>query len=247
MFPIRDHNPSTRTPFVTYALMAANILIFISYWTLLQDDRALLQFYGNWALVPGWVSEGHNLRSYVTATFLHGGWMHLGGNMLFLWIFGDNLEEEMGHIGFLIFYLACGVLANVAHVWTDPSSLVPLVGASGSIAGIMGGYLLLFPKAKVDVLFIFIVFFKIWPIPAWIMLGVWFALQLTSGVGSDASVGGVAYWAHVGGFVIGLALTLPVWLRRGGPSYWNRTHGHPDHPPSQYASSSIPKIRRTRR
>ncbi len=247
MFPIRDHNPSTRVPFVTYTLIAANVLIFLSYWSLFADDRALLRFYADWALVPAWVSQGHNYYSYLTATFLHGGLLHLGGNMLFLWIFGDNLEEEMGHLGFLVFYLACGLLANVAHVWSDPASLIPLVGASGSIAGVMGGYLLLFPNARVDVLFIFIIIFKIFPVPAWIMLGVWFALQLVNGVGSDASVGGVAYWAHVGGFVIGIALTLPLWLRRGGFGFWSRTHGHPDHPEARYGSSRIPPVPRIRR
>ena len=136
--------------------------------------------------------------------FLHAGWMHLGGNMLFLWIFGDNLEEEMGHLGFLIFYLACGAAAGLAQALPDPGALTPMVGASGAIAGVMGGYLLLFPKARVDVLFIFIIFFRIFAIPAWIVLGIWLALQIFSGVATPTDAGGVAYWAHVGGFVAGL-------------------------------------------
>ena len=247
MFPIRDHNPSTKVAYVTYALIAANVLIFASYWSMLGNERAMLDFYSRWALVPDWVSQGQHTYTYLSATFLHGGFMHLAGNMLFLWIFGDNLEEELGHIGFLLFYLVVGIGANIFHVWSAPNSMVPLVGASGSIAGVMGAYLLFYPKAKVDVLFIFVVFFKVWPVPAWIMLGVWFALQLTSGYGSDASVGGVAYWAHVGGFVIGIVLAIPFWLRRGGPAYWSRTHGHPDHPVAQYNSSRIPNVRRTRR
>ncbi len=246
MFPIRDHNPSEKVAFGTYALIAANVVIFVSYWSLFSDEAALLAFWSDWALVPDWVSQGYNLHTYLTAIFLHGGFLHLAGNMLFLWIFGDNLEEEFGHFGFLLFYLICGVAANLGHVWSDPTSAVPLVGASGSIAGVMGAYLLFFPRARVDVLFIFIVFFKIFPVPAWIMLGVWFGLQLFNGFGASASVGGVAYWAHVGGFVIGIALALPVWLRRGGFAFWARTHGHPDHPEARYNSSRIPSVRRRR-
>jgi len=247
MFPIRDHNPSTKVPYVTYALIATNVLVFLSYWSLFSDDRALLEFYSNWALVPGWASNGQNTYTFLTSTFLHGGFLHLAGNMLFLWIFGDNLEEELGHVGFLLFYLAAGIGANVLHVLSAPDSMVPLVGASGSIAGVMGAYLLIYPRAKVDVLFIFVIFFKVWSIPAWIMLGVWFVLQLVNGAGSDASVGGVAYWAHVGGFLIGLVLALPVWLRRGGPGYWNRNHGQPNHPATEYSATKIPVVRRTRR
>jgi membrane associated rhomboid family serine protease len=131
--------------------------------------------------------------------------------MLFLWIFGDNLEEELGHGGFALFYLVCGIGASLAQVLADPVSAVPTVGASGAIAGVMGGYLLLFPKAKVDVLFIFVIFFKIFPIPAWIMLGIWFGLQLVSGSTIDTSNGGVAYWAHAGGFIIGFLYMIPAW------------------------------------
>ena len=123
---------------------------------------------------------------------------------------------------------------------------MPTVGASGAIAGVLGGYLLLFPKAKVDILIIFIVFFRIFPLPAWLMLGLWFGMQLLGGVASDPDMGGVAYWAHIGGFVLGLLLTLPLLARRGGARFWRRTEGHPPHPEADYAfaRSSIPKVRR---
>lgn len=246
MFPIRDHNPSGRTPYVTYALMAANILTFIAYIGLLGDDRALFAFFTEWGIVPARISFGEGYHTLLTSIFLHAGFMHLAGNMLFLWIFGDNLEDEMGHVGFALFYLACGIGAGMIHVVTGPSSHIPTVGASGAIAGVMGGYLLLFPKAKVDILVIFIIFFRIFSIPAWVMLGLWLGLQFLGSITSNPDAGGVAYWAHTGGFVIGLILTLPVWLREGGKGFWSRTHGHPPHPEAEYrfARSPIPKVPR---
>ncbi|MFK7752776.1 MAG: rhomboid family intramembrane serine protease [Sedimentitalea sp.] len=246
MFPIRDHNPSGRTPYVTYALIAANVLIFLAYLGIMNDNRAIYELYNAWAVVPAEIQAGQAYYTLLTSTFLHAGFMHLAGNMLFLWIFGDNLEDEMGHLPFLGFYVICGIGAGLIHVLAGPDSRVPTVGASGAIAGVMGGYLLLFPKAKVDILIIFIVFFKIFPIPAWIMLAIWFAMQFFGGLGSDPDTGGVAYWAHAGGFVIGLVLTVPVWLRRGGPTFWDKTHGHPPHPEAKYkfAPSSIPKVPR---
>ncbi len=246
MFPIRDHNPSGRTPYVTYALMAANIVIFIGYLAILGDDRALFAFFGEWGIVPARLSFGEGYHTLFTSIFLHAGFMHLAGNMLFLFIFGDNLEDEMGHVGFALFYLASGIGAGLIHVIAGPDSHVPTVGASGAIAGIMGGYLLLFPKAKVDILVIFIIFFRIFSVPAWVMLGLWLALQFLGSITSDPDGGGVAYWAHTGGFVIGLVLALPVWLRRGGASFWSRTEGHPPHPDAQYrfARSSIPRVPR---
>jgi len=248
MFPIRDHNPSEKTPLITYALIAANVLVFVSYWPLFSDDRALARFFFEWALLPENVADGRNLHTLVTSMFLHGGLLHLGGNMLFLYIFGDNLEEDLGHLGFALFYLASGIGAGLVHVMVAPWSTVPTVGASGAIAGVMGGYLLLYPKARVDVLFIFIIFFKVFPVPAWVMLGIWFGLQLLSGAGADASVGGVAYWAHIGGFVVGFVLVIPAWLKRGGRAFWSRTHGHPDHPEARYklGKSRVPSVRRRR-
>lgn len=246
MFPIRDHNPSGRTPYVTYALMAANILIFLAYWPLMDDPRAINLFFRNWALIPAEVSQGDIYSGLLTSMFLHGGFMHLAGNMLFLYIFGDNVEDEMGHLPYLIFYLAAGLGAGVVHVMSAPGSMVPTVGASGAIAGVMGSYLLLFPRAKVDIFLFFIIIFRILPIPAWVMLGLWFALQLFNGVGVDAAAGGVAYWAHAGGFIIGILLTLPLFLRLGGKSFWTATDGHPPHPEAEYVigRTRIPVVRR---
>ena len=246
MLPIRDHNPSGRTPYVTWALMAINTVVFVISWPLLDDPRALMEFYADWAMVPGWVTEYGTYYTMFTSMFLHVGVMHLAGNMLFLWIFGDNIEDEMGHLPFLIFYVAAGLGAGLAHVLSAPGSEVPTVGASGAIAGVMGGYLLLFPKAKVDILIFLIFIIRILPIPAWIMLGLWFGLQLFNGVGADPSIGGVAYWAHAGGFVIGIGLTFPLFLKLGGTRFWNKTHGHPPHPEARYdyARTRIPKVRR---
>ncbi len=244
MLPIRDHNPSQKTPYVTYALMAVNMVVFLTYWSDLQNPQVINQFFRDWAMVPKRVTQDGQIYSMFTAMFLHGSFMHLAGNMLFLWIFGDNMEEELGHAGYLVFYIAVGWAAGLIQLLTAPLSPVPVIGASGAIAGVMGGYLLLFPKAKIDILFIFVVFFRIFPIPAWIMLGVWFALQLLNGAVSDNSMGGVAYWEHAGGFVVGLLLILPLWLRRGGKAYWDKTKGHPPHPEAKYklSPSRIPKI-----
>ncbi|MBM2294138.1 rhomboid family intramembrane serine protease [Sulfitobacter pseudonitzschiae] len=244
MFPIRDHNPSGRTPYVTYGLMAANILIFLSYAGMMSDARAINAFYIEWAFIPARISAGEGYYTLVSSMFLHGGWMHLAGNMLFLYIFGDNIEDELGHGPYLGFYLLTGVAAALAQYVIAPFSGVPTVGASGAIAGVMGGYLLMFPKAKVDILIIFIVFFRIFPIPAWVMLMLWFGMQFIGGLGANPDAGGVAYWAHAGGFVAGLVFVIPLWLRRGGTVFWSRTHGHPPHPEAQYVRSRIPKVRR---
>lgn len=246
MFPLRDHNPSTRTPYVTYALIALNVTVFMSYWPLFADPRALGLFFQRWGLVPVAVSQGYQLSGFATSMFLHGGVLHLAGNMLFLWIFGDNLEEEFGHSGFALFYLASGVAAGLGQCISGPQSMVPMVGASGAIAGVMGGYLLMFPKARVDILFVFVIIFKVIPVPAWLMLGAWFGLQLLAGTADQGAEGGVAHWAHSGGFLAGIVLTLPLWLKRGGPAYWARTHGRPPHPELAYRRSPIPTVRRRR-
>ncbi|MBK1635148.1 rhomboid family intramembrane serine protease [Rhodovulum adriaticum] len=246
MFPLRDHNPSERTPYVTYALIAVNVIVFLSYWPLFSDPPGLESFFFRWGLVPAALSAGQQPAGLVTSMFLHGGLLHLAGNMLFLWIFGDNLEDEMGHTGFALFYLASGLAAGLGQYLSAPNSLVPMVGASGAIAGVMGGYLLLFPRARVDILFIFVFIFKVIPVPAWLMLGAWFGLQVLAGSGADAAEAGVAHWAHAGGFVAGLVLTLPLWLRRGGTAYWARNHGHPPHPEIAYRRSPIPTVRRRR-
>jgi membrane associated rhomboid family serine protease len=248
MFPIRDHNPSGRTPYVTWALVAVNVAVFLSYWPFLPTERALAFFYDRWGLVPIYIIHGVELHGLLTSMFLHGGWLHLAGNMLFLWIFGDNLEDRMGHLPFLAFYLVAGLAAGALQIAADPWSRIPMVGASGAIAGVMGGYLLLFPRARVDVFFFFILFFRIIPIPAWIVLGLWFLLQVVNGVTTPGGMGGVAHWAHAGGFVAGFALALPLWLRLGGPAFWRRTAGHPPHPVAAYPlqRSRIPRTGRPR-
>jgi membrane associated rhomboid family serine protease len=248
MFPIRDHNPSGRTPFVTMALIAINVIVFLGYFTSMTEVE-LNRFFQTWGLIPVRVLTGDGIETVITSMFLHGGWMHLAGNMLFLWIYGDNLEEEMGHFGFLAFYLAAGVAAAVMQAAADIRSFIPMVGASGAIAGVMGGYLLMFPRAKIDVLFIFVVFFRIFAIPAWIVLGLWLGIQIFSGIVTPTDAGGVAYWAHAGGFLGGLVLTLPVWLRRGGAGYWRKTHGHPPHPETDFKASrsNVPLVPRRQR
>ena len=246
MFPIRDHNPSGRTPYVTYALLLINLGLFLSTWQLNQNPRALFAFYADYALVPVLVSEGQGLTGFFTSMFLHGGLAHIAGNMLFLFIFGDNLEDEMGHLPYLAFYLVAGFCAGLVHYLSAPLSPVPTIGASGAIAGVMGGYLLLFPRARVDIFLFLIIIFRIFPMPAWIVLAVWFAMQVFGGFGSTADEGGVAYWAHAGGFIAGLILTIPLWLRRGGPRFWDSTDGHPPHPEARYPlqQTRIPRIPR---
>ncbi len=243
MFPIRDHNPSRRVPYVTFALIAANILVFVLQTLTVQDDPSLARYYADWAMVPAEVSQGDAYYSVFSSMFLHAGFMHIAGNMLFLWIYGDNLEDILGHVPFLAFYLVCGALAALAHIIADSASPVPTVGASGAIAGVMGGYLLLFPKARIDFLLILVVFFRVFTLSAWMILGFWFAIQLVQGTIMDQSGGGVAYWAHAGGFIAGLILITPIWLRLGGTKFWDRTHGHPDHPPTS-APTRIPTVRR---
>ncbi len=248
MFPIRDHNPSGTTPIVTYALILANVLVFALSNDMLLSDGALSRIYYDYAMIPARISTGENYNAFVTSMFLHGGLPHLAGNMLFLWIFGDNLEDQMGNVQFGLFYLAAGVGAGLAQYLAAPWSGVPTIGASGAIAGVMGGYLLFFPRARVDILLFLVVFVRVFPVPAWIMLGLWFAIQLFSGFSIDASQGGVAYWAHAGGFLLGTILALPFWLRRGATGYWRKTEGQPPHPAAQYplAISSVPTVRRRR-
>lgn len=242
MFPIRDHNPSLRRPYVTYGLIAANVLLHLLVISMVRSDRQLMLLYVDYAMIPAKISQEASYLTLISSTFLHAGFLHLAGNMLFLWVFGDNLEDRLGHVGFILFYLAAGAGAGLAQYLAAPWSPVPTIGASGAIAGVMGGYLLLFPKARVDVLFFFLVFFRIIAIPAWAVLGVWFGLQLFNGLGDDGSGGGVAYWAHAGGFIVGLGLMLPIWIWAGGTASWKLTHGLPPHPAALYGPSRVPAV-----
>lgn len=238
MFPIRDHNPSQHIPHVTYGLIILNVVIFLltAPWA-----GGMEELWARLALYPLAISHGEWLWGLVTHMFLHAGIMHIAGNMLFLWVFGDNLEDQMGPWGFLAFYLACGLLAALAEIAADPGSTIPMVGASGAIAGVMGGYLLMFPRARVDVIAIIIIIIKRFTIPAWVLLLAWFAIQLfsTAAMADD----GVAYIAHIGGFIAGIVLALPLFLRRGGRDFWISNQGRPPHAAS-YVPSRIPQVRR---
>lgn len=241
MFPIRDHNPSQQKPWVTYGLIAVNVAMFLLTLPMVAGGEWL---WTRLALYPLAVTQGELLWGLISHMFLHAGILHIAGNLLFLWIFGDNLEEQLGRLGFLAFYLAAGLVAAGAQIATDPLSAIPMVGASGAIAGVMGGYLLLFPRARVDIVAIFIIFFKVFTLPAWVVLGIWLAIQIFGGYTTPGDEGGVAYWAHAGGFLAGVALALPRFLGLGGRSFWARTHGHPPHPETIHAPSRIPRVGR---
>jgi membrane associated rhomboid family serine protease len=201
VIPLRDVIPSRTTPFVTITIVALNALVFAYEVSLGRQLNELL-------FVAGLVPADFSWVTVFTSMFLHGGWLHFGGNMLYLWIFGDNVEDRMGHGRFIVFYLMCGVAAALAQTRFNPDSLVPMVGASGAIAGIMGAYFVLYPRSRIVTLLPFIVI-QIIEVPAILFLGIWFVMQLGSGVGSIAtsvrpSSGGIAFWAHVAGFLAGL-------------------------------------------
>ncbi len=208
MIPIRDRAETEITPIITYLLIGVNILIFIYMQTLGRNELA--NFVANYALFGEFILQGEMLHTLFTSTFLHGSLGHLFSNMLFLKVFGDNLEEAFGPIKFILFYLICGLLASLTHIFVSPLTDVPTLGASGAIAGLMGSYLILFPKNKIDTLFIFGFIIRVITIPAFAILLYWIAYQLIIGVGSLGfpGAGGIAYFAHIGGFVAGLILTL---------------------------------------
>ena len=224
MFPIGDeHNGRRLTPVVNYGLIAVNILVFVYQLTLsdLGRNSPLEQFIFRYGAIPDEISSGNDLFALITSQFLHGGWLHLGGNMLFLWVFGDNVEDTMGHYSYLFFYLLSGIVAGLAQVVVDPSSGIPLVGASGAISGVLGAYITLFPKGKIRTLVLLGFFPLVFLIPAWIQIGLWALLQFFNGfasLGVDTQEvgGGVAYFAHIGGFVAGVVL---VWLFRDRDSH----------------------------
>lgn len=208
MIPLRDHNPSGQFPFVTYGLMAINVGVFGYMMTL--GEPGLEAFIQRYALIPAEVADGQRLTTLVSAMFLHGGFAHLIGNMLFLNIFGDNLEERFGRLRFLAFYLLAGLAGSVLQILVEPGSTIPNLGASGAIAGAMGGYLVLYPNHRIDVLW---GFYGASSVPARFMLGYWIIFQFLFGVGSiGATGGGVAYFAHIGGFVFGY-LTTKIFAR----------------------------------
>jgi membrane associated rhomboid family serine protease len=215
MFPLRDDNPTTIFPFLTILLIAVNVLVFMYQLSLgPKGEEVFVYQYGAIPAVlfgtqqlPASIVTIPPYLSLVTSMFLHGGFMHLIGNMLYLWIFGNNIEEAMGRVRFLLFYLLTGLAAAYAQLLVNPNSVVPLIGASGAISGVLGAYILLYPRARVLTLILLPLFIRLMYIPAWVVLGIWFLLQVWNGsLSGQESGGGVAFWAHIGGFVAGVLL-----------------------------------------
>jgi membrane associated rhomboid family serine protease len=221
LIPIHDDNPTHRFPYVTVGIIVLNVLIFLSephFGT--GGGPQVAEYFYHWGVVPREITQGHQLNltgclttcftnknvylALLTSMFLHAGFIHLAGNMLFLWIFGNNIEDTLGPARFVAFYLLCGLIAGLVHVALNSTSVYPTVGASGAIAGVLGAYLVLFPKARV----LTIVFITIVPLPAVLVLGLWFVLQLFTGASQQIGGGGVAWAAHVGGFLAGMILVL---------------------------------------
>jgi membrane associated rhomboid family serine protease len=248
-FPLFDDNPSQRTPWVAWMIIAVCVLVFI--WQQSLPPQAERLAYYQFGFVPANASGAALLPSeivvvpawttVVTAMFLHGGWMHVGGNMLYLWIFGDNVEDSMGPVKFLFFYILCGAAAALAQFAIDPASRVPMVGASGGIAGILGAYLVLHPRAAIRTFILIIIFVRFVNLPAWLVLGIWIGGQFLAVPSAlEGADGGVAYFAHIGGFIAGMVL-IPFFKRSDIPLF-----GSDDTPSEHRSGQRIPfsEIRR---
>ena len=202
-FPYKDDNPRVLFPFVTFGIITLNVLIFLGQFWISGNDpdigKSLVYMYG-------FVPAEFNPLTIFTSMFMHGGFAHIIGNMWFLYIFGDNVESILGHVKYFMFYLACGIGAALAQFFVEPASQVPMIGASGAVAGVLGAYMIRFPKARVHVLAVIIIFITTFVVPAQIVLGLWFLMQLSGGLGSLGvdTTGGVAWFAHIGGFLIGV-------------------------------------------
>ena len=227
MFPLKDDNPAELPPMITVALIAACVLVFFWQLSLGQAQQAAVFAFGTVpAVLFGLAELPSELQlipaelTLVTSMFMHGGWMHIIGNMLYLWIFGNNVEDAMGHIRFIVFYLVCGLAAVLAHALPGPESTVPMIGASGAISGVLGAYLLLYPHARVLVAIPFGFIIQTFYLPAVAVLGLWFVIQLLNSATTAAEGGGVAWGAHIGGFVAGMLL-VPLFKRRDVP-LWQR-------------------------
>jgi membrane associated rhomboid family serine protease len=255
--PISDENPTLRRPVMTWTLLAAITVVWVVVQGAGLDEFRLAASVCNFGLLPGEVTGqapvgfdlpiGRNLVCEVdnepinrltplTSMFLHGSWAHLLGNALFLWVFGNNIEDSMGPGRFLVFYILCGLAAAGAHIVVDPASPVPTVGASGAISGVLGAYLVLYPRARVNMLFWFVIFIRVIPLPAWVVLIWWFAVQVLQGLPQLSPLrpevsGGVAVWAHVGGFVAGVIL-VKLFENRALVAERMAVHDalHPEHP-----------------
>ncbi|MBI4691064.1 MAG: rhomboid family intramembrane serine protease [Nitrospirae bacterium] len=216
MIPFKDDNPTRTFPFVTIGIIVINVLIYI--WELISPSGEKYIVFTFGAIPSNLISLKqtqplHPALTIFSSMFLHGGLLHIGGNMLYLWIFGNNIEDVLGHFRFLLFYLVSGIVAAYSHALAAPSSTIPMIGASGAVAGVLGAYILMFPRAKVHTLIFFGFFFDVVKIPALIVIGFWAIIQVANGILSQGilSQGGVAWFAHVGGFVAGL-LTIKLWL-----------------------------------
>ena len=221
MIPLRDERRTTRLPWVTWAIIAANVAVFaytmrLSTSLLGPDGSAVGSFFARFAFVPArFTAAPFSAGAWVTvfaAMFMHGGWLHIGFNMLYLWVFGNDVEDRLGPLRYLLFYLVCGVVATLTQWFAAPSSAVQVIGASGAIAGVLGSYVLLYPRSKITTLIPLFIIFEVAQVPAWIVIGVFFLLQVASAAVSlgNASSGGVAVFAHIGGFLAGMALTIPL-------------------------------------
>lgn len=212
MMPIGDDNRGRRiVPLVTYGLVAINVVVFVVELLQPYPDDFIIR----WGAIPAEIMAGRDWITLITSMFLHGGWAHLLGNMVFLWIFGDNVEDALGHVLYLAFYFACGIAASLAQVFLTPAATIPGIGASGAISGVLAAYILMFHTNRVRVL----VGYFVTTVPAWVMIGLWILLQFVSGYAalSEAQIGGVAYGAHIGGFLAGLVLALPLRAIAGRP------------------------------
>jgi membrane associated rhomboid family serine protease len=237
VIPLRDANPTRSTPLVTLAIIAACVLVFVSQLERLASggEGALARFVTEWGVVPAELVDAlrsgaifsQETATLITSQFLHGSIVHIGGNMLYLWIFGNNVEDRFGRLRFLAFYLVGGIVAALAQVAIDPGSTVPTIGASGAIAATLGAYLVLFPGARVTTAIFVVFFYQLIEVPAVVVLVFWFVLQLVSGIGSlgvdGSATGGVAFFAHIGGFVFGAAVGLIVRSGNGArrPPTWS--------------------------
>ena len=217
MFPLRDTQPSYSRPLITVLIIILNVVVFLHEISL--DEYSRNYFIAHYGLIPA----RFHFSAILTSMFMHGGWMHIIGNMWFLWIFGDNVEDVFGHLKYLVFYLLCGIAAAFTQVLFSPGSRLPMVGASGAIAGVMGAYLIKFPKSRIVTLVFIFIFITTIEVPAGLMLAYWFIIQFFSGVGtigySHVSQGGTAFFAHIGGFITGMILvgvmgTRQVYVRR---------------------------------
>ena len=229
MFPLRDDNPTQLTPVVTIAVLLANVAVWLYVQGAGMSQAALAESVCSWGMIPAEITRSTGAYDAVqlgpglpacefgglrhggafTSMFLHGSWLHLLANMWFLWLFGNNVEDSMGHLRYALFYVLAGAGAAVGHVLAGPESMIPTVGASGAISGLMGAYLVLYPRVKIQTLFIFVFILRVIAVPAWVVLILWFASQLLAGATDPLAEAGVAFWAHISGFVAGVVLVKP--------------------------------------